>query len=193
MPKHQQRRRYGIRHERRRRARRGHDDCFRVRATLGFLAGVERTPVEVIDSQRYQYGGLDPEGFDEATRREHGDRRQDGRAEKGRVFYLTAGGVVVAFVVFHVPPPPGPLIVENLALDQRLLEATRARIRRALFHAVLEASELVERQPNRLAWATDDDRRLPGIRALGFEPTSRPRPTDCTLRHYLEREFPSTS
>jgi hypothetical protein len=193
MPKRQQRRRYGVRHERRRRPKRGYDDCFKVRATLGLLGGVERTPVELIDSQQYKYGGLDPEGFDEATRREHGDRREAGRADKGRVFYVTAGGIVVAFVVFHVPPPPGPLIIENLAVDQRLPAATRAAIRRTLFHAVLEASSLVKREPNKLAWATDDDGRLGGIKALGFKAASRPRPTDCALRHYVEREFPPAS
>ena len=39
-------------------------------------------------------------------RREHGDRREGGRAEKGRVFYVTPGGIIVAFVVVHVPPLP---------------------------------------------------------------------------------------
>ena len=96
---------YGVLHERRRRPKRGYDDCFEVRSTLGVLASVERTPVELIDSQQYQYGGLDPEGFDEATQ---GARRspRGWTGREGTRLLRHAGGIIVAFVVVHVPPLP---------------------------------------------------------------------------------------
>ena len=109
------------------------------------------------------------------------------------IFYVRAGGEIVAFIVFHVPPSPGPLIVENLGVDVRTSRSTRAKLRRTLLHSVLEASETIDRPPNILAWATDNDERVPGIEALGFVSTKRPVPTDCQLRHYFEREFPAKS
>lgn len=184
--------RYGVKRSRRRK-KTGYDDCFRVRANIGQLDGAEKTPVELIDSDQFDPEGLDSDGFDEWARNLHGLRRRDGRARKGRLFYISAGDEVVAFVAFHVPPASGPLIVENLVLHNRFASRQRAvaRIRRILLHAVLEASEAAERTAELLAWATDDDGKAARIEAeFGFAAVKRPDNSDCGLKHYLERSFP---
>jgi hypothetical protein len=161
---------------------------------VGRLEFEGRRPVELIDSQQYEFDGLDSDGFDEDARLEHGLKRRAGRAEKGRVFYITAGGVVAGFIIFHVPPSPGPLIVENIAIDSRMPPRASAKIRRSLLFAALEASEAAGRTTDRLAWATDNDSKAEAIqRELGFGRVTRPKNSDCSLKHYLEREFPSGS
>lgn len=187
------RQQFGVQHERRRR-RVGHDDCFTVRANIGQLEGANRSPVELIDSQQLDPAGLDPDGFADDVRIAHGVKRRDGRAAKGRLFCVTAGGQVVAFVTFHLPPSPGPLIIEELVIDRRFAAESRAiaKIRRVLLCAVLEASETAGRSDEVLAWATDDEQKAERVEAeLGFARAQRPRRTDCRLTHYLERRFSS--
>jgi hypothetical protein len=186
--------RYGVKHERRRK-KAGYDDCFAVRANIGSLDEVDKTPVELIDSQQCS-PGLDPKGFDEDTRIMHGVKRRDGRATKGRIFYITAGGEVIAFVAFHVPPSPGPLIIENVVLHARFAGSRRAiaRVRRVLLHAVLEASEACGRGGEKLAWATASREKSQQIAAqFGFAVAVRPSNTDCELTYYLERTFPAVN
>jgi hypothetical protein len=185
------RKRYGVKWTRKRR-RDGHDDYFSVRANIGRLATVDRTPVELIDSAQFNPGDLDPEGFDAETRSIHGFRRRGDRSEKGRLFYVSAGGKAVAFIAFHAPPPDGGLIIENLVLDKRLAGREAAFVRRTLLCAALEASEAAGRRPNVLAWATNSDASADAVeKELGFSRVERPRNSDCELRSYLEREFPS--
>jgi len=193
MSARRRRRRYGVTHERRRK-RAGHDDCFAVRANIGSLDEIDKAPVELIDSQQCS-PSLDATGFDKSTQILHGIKRRDGRGAKGRIFYITAGGEVMAFVAFHVPPSPGPLIIENVVLHARFAGSKRAvaRVRRVLLHAVLEAAESCGRSGEALAWATDDREKSEQIAAqFGFAVARRPANTDCKLTYYLERKFPRT-
>jgi hypothetical protein len=173
--------------------RRGADEhVVTVRTTIGRLVGIDGSPVQVIDSTQFDPSGLDHDGFDLATRAAHGDVRDKERAEKGRVIYVTAGGAVVGFVAFHVPPA-GPFIIERLAIDSRQSEGapdTASLLQAELLSVVAEASDEAERGSGLIAWATDVDGVATIVEEMfGFVRASKPKGSDCRLAFYLERNL----
>ncbi len=186
------RRSYGVKVARRRRHRGPDEHLVAVRTTLGRLAGVDGSPVLVIDSGQFDPSGLDRDGFDAATRAAHGAARDNERAAKGRVIYVTAGGAVVGFIAFHVPPA-GPFIIERLAIDARHAANapdTAIELQAALIDVVVEASEAGDRAAGLAAWATDIEQSARVIEdAFGFERASKPKGSDCRLAFYLERDL----
>lgn len=160
---------------------------FTLRATLGAFGDADR-PIEIIDSSQLS-PTLDPDGFGEDARRRHGEHRDDGRAGKGRVFYVTAARKPIAFLAFHVPPE-GPLVIETLAVDERVSADVRSALRVELLMAITEASEAAGRPKRRIAWATGKKTiRDAVVEQLGFTPAPKPD-TSQRPRYYLERSIP---
>ncbi len=171
----------------------GVDHVVSVRTTLARVPGVDGVPVELVDSSQFDPAGLEHEGFDAVTRAAHGKHRDDGRADKGRVIYLTIAGAVVGFVAFHVPPV-GPFIVERLAIDQRIvaeLPDSVTAMQRELLAVMIEASTVAGRTSGVVAWATDVRQTADAVTALfAFVRAQRPKGSDSRLRYYLELRRP---
>jgi len=164
------------------------EHVFSVRTTLGSIAEANR-PIEVIDSAQLS-PTLDPDGFGDRARRLHGAHRDDGRAVKGRLFYITASRRPIGFIAFHVAPA-GPLVIETLVVDARLSPAVADMVRSELLMVVAEASDTAGRELRRVAWATGSRATRDAVIVdLGFAPAPKPRDGSQRPRFYLERSLP---
>ena len=155
---------------------------FRARRVIKSIKG-QATPITVATSATVGVRTLPEAGFTETQIEAHRDRAKDG-GSKGRVLYVLADGVPIAFMGIH-RPDSGPITGEAVVASSTLASRQQRIVIESMLECATEISVASKRRKGALGWTTNSDatRRL----LVGFEFATSKKPKWCDRTHYLLR------